>query len=175
MSLGNGTFHPSSITYWDKSKELSSLRVYGRVVTATIVSAAVVNFTQQSTDWAALVAASNALVYGLIRSAQWVNEVITNANPAQGDINQLANRETKLLVQSIDATTQKRLTATLPTINLSLVTYLPQAGDFVAITTAQGAGTEVTDFIDAYEAYAVNPETGNALTVIGLKVVGRNN
>lgn len=175
MSLGNGTYHPASITWWDKSKELSSLRVYGRVVTATYVDPAVVNFTAQSVLWASLVDAATDLVYGLQRSALWVNEVIINANPAQEDINQLANRETKLLIQSIDATTQKRMTATLPTVNLSLVTYLPQAKDFVAITEAQGAGEEVVDFVAAYQLYAVNPETNNALEVIGLKVVGRNN
>lgn len=175
MSLGNGTYHPASITYWDKSQELASLRVHGRVVTATIVSAAVVNFTQQSIDWAALVTASNALVNGLIRSSLWVNEVIVNANPAKSDINQLAKREVKLLIQSIDATTQARVTATLPTLNDALVTYLPQAKDFVAITEAQGAGEEVVNFVGAYQTYAVNPATGNALVIIGLKVVGRNN
>lgn len=175
MSLGNGTYHPASITYWDRSRELSSLRVYGRVVTATYVDPNVVNFTAQSTAWAALVAAANALANGLIRSALWVNEIITNANPDVGDINQLAQREVKLLIQSIDTTTQKRLTATLPTLNVALVTYLPQAKDFVAISADQGAGTEVVDFVEAYEAYCVNPETGNALQIIGLKVVGRNN
>lgn len=175
MSLGNGTYHPAEITYWDRSRELSSLRVFGRVVTATIVSAAVVNFTAESTSWAALVAAANALVNGTIRSSHWVNEVVVNANPDVGDINQLAKREVKLLIQSIDVTTQKRLTATLPTLNDALVTYLPQAKDFVAISADQGAGTEVVNFVEAYEAYAVNPETGNALQVIGLKVVGRNN
>lgn len=175
MSLGNGTYHPSSITFWDKSKELSSLRVFGRVVTATYVDPDVVNFTAQSVAWAALVSASMALAIGLIQKQNWVNEVIVNANPAVGDIDQLATRETKLLIQAIDTTTQKRLTATLPTLDLSLVTYLPQAGDFVAITTGQGASMEVTDFVTAYQNYAVNPETNNMLTIVGLKVVGRNN
>lgn len=175
MSLGNGTYHPSSITFWDKSKELSTFRGYGRVVTATIVSTDVVNFTAQSVAWAAVVSAANALTIGLIQKQNWVNEVLVNANPDASDINQLATRETKLLIQSIDSTTQKRLTNTLPTLDLSLVTYLPQAKDFVAITTEQGAGTEVTDFVSAFEAYFVNPETSNALTIVGLKVVGRNN
>jgi len=34
--------------------------------------------------------------------------------------------------------------------------------------------TEVTDWITAFEAFAVAPRTGNAVTVKGLKVVGRN-
>ncbi len=175
MSLGNGTFHPASVTYWDKSRELSSFRVYGRVVTATILSTDVVNFTAQSVAWAALQASANALVRGLIQKAHWVNEVVVNAYPDVDDIDQQAVRETKLLIQSIDSITQARLTNTLPTLNLSLVTYLSQAKDFVAVTTAQGAGTEVTDFVGDFETYCINPNTGNALMVVGLKVVGRNN
>lgn len=175
MSLGNGTYHPAHITYWDKSKEKSRFEVFGAPVTATIVSTDVVNFTDQSTKWAALVAAANDLVRGLIYAQQWVNEVIVNANPAQADIDQAAVRETKLLIQYINATTQKQLTTTLPTINLSLVTYLPQAKDFVAITAGQGASDEIVAFVSAFEGYARDPmATSNSITVVGLKVVGRN-
>jgi hypothetical protein len=174
-SLGNGTYHPSHITYWDKSKEKGTFKVYGVVVTATYSDPNVVNFTAQSGFWAALVAAANALVRGTIYAALWVNEVISNAEPTQDSIDQQAARETKLLIQYIDNTSQKRLIATLPTLDLSLVTYLPQAGDFVAITADQGAGTEVTDFVSAFEDYVVNPQTGNPVTIVGLKVVGRSN
>lgn len=175
MSLGNGTYHRSHITFWDKSKEKSSFEVYGVPVTATYVDPNVVNFTAQSVAWAAVVDAALDLALGLPYAQQWVNEVIINANPAQSAINQLAVRETKLLIQYIDNTTQKPLTTTLPTLNLALVTYLPQAKDFVAITEAQGAGEEVVAFVGAFEGYARNPmATGNTITVVGLKVVGRN-
>jgi len=168
MSLGNGSFHPASVHFWDKSLETSAMKVYGLPVTAA-------NLDAQSTLWAAVVSASVALVYGLLFKQLWVNETVVNASPAQADVNQLAKRETKLLVQYIDNTSQKRLIATLPTLNDSLVTYLPQAKDFVAITAGQGAGTEVTDFVSAFEGYVLNPQTANAVTVVGLKVVGRNN
>lgn len=175
MSLGNGTYHPAHITFWDKSKEKSRFEVFGAPVTATYVDPDVVNFTAQSVAWAALYDAAVALVLGLPYAQQWVNEVIINANPAQSAINQLAVRETKLMIQYIDNTTQKPLTTTLPTVNLALLTYLPQAKDFVAITNAQGAGTEVVAFVTAFEGYARNPAAAsNAITVVGLKVVGRN-
>lgn len=174
-SLGNGTYHQSLISWWDKSLEQGRLEVFGAVVTATIVSAAVVNFTAQATLFAALVTAANDMVLGTLRSARWVNESITNAFPIQDDIDQGATRELKLLVQYIDNTSQKRYTATLPTLDLTKVTYLPQAGDFVAITTEQGASAEVVAFVAAFEGYAVASATGNAVTVVGLKVVGRNN
>jgi len=174
-SLGNGTFHVSHITWWDKSREKASLEVFGLPITATIVSTAVVNFTAQATLWAAVITASLALSRGLIYASQFVNLSINNAYPETSDIDQEAVREIKLLIQYIDSVTQKRLTATLPCLNLSLVTYLPQAKDFVAITTEQGATSEVTDFVSAFEGYAVNPQTGNPATIVGLKVVGRNN
>lgn len=167
-SLGNGTYHPSSITYWDKSREKGTMEVYGLPVTS-------VNFTAVSGLWASLVTASGALVRGLIYAQRWVNEFIANAYPPDGSINQEAVREIGLKVMYIDSTTQKKLEVTLPTVNLSLVTYLSQAKDFVAVTEEQGAGEEVVAFVDAFEAYVVNPNTGNGVTVVGLKVVGKNN
>lgn len=166
-SLGNGTYHPASISFWDKSLEVGTFNVYGTNVTAA-------NFDAQSTLWAALIAASNALTLGLLYQARWVNQVITNAKPAQSAIDQGAAREIKLFIQAIDAS-QKPVTASLPTLDLSKVTYLPQAKDFVAITEEQGASEEVVNFVAAYEGYAKSPAAQTALTVVGLKVIGRNN
>lgn len=174
-SLGNGTYHPDEISLWDKSREVGTHRIYSRVVTATYVDPDVVNFTAQATAWAAYLAGVLGICNGLIYKSRWVNEIIANAEPPDGSINQLSTRETKLLVQYIDNTSQKRLTATVPTLNLAKVTYLPQAGDFVAITEAQGASAEILAFVDAFQDFVVNPSTGNAVTIIGLKVVGRNN
>lgn len=175
MSLGNGTYHESYISFWDKSREKSALSLYGLPVTATIVSTDVVNFTDQASKWAAVITASEDLSRGLIYAAQWVNLSVVNAYPDSADIDQQAVREIKLQVQMIDATTQERLNASLPCLNLSLVTYLPQAKDFVAITDAQGAGDEVIAFVAAVEAYAVNPRTGHPVQVVGLKVIGVSN
>jgi len=167
-SLGNGTYHPSSITFWDKSREKGTMEVYGVPVTAA-------NFTAVSTLWAAVVSASIGLANGLIYSQRWVNLFIANAYPPDDDITQEAVREIGLKVMYIDVTSQKKLYTTLPTLNLSLVTYLSQAKDFVAISADQGAGTEMVAFVDAFEGYVVNPNTGNATQVVGAKVVGKNN
>lgn len=166
-SLGNGTYHPASITFWDKSREKGTMEVYGVPVTA-------VNFTAVSGLWSSVVSASIALANGLIYSQRWVNLFIANAYPPDVDITQEAVREIGLKVLYIDSTTQKKLEVTLPTLNLSLVTYLSQAKDFVAISADQGAGDEMVAFVDAFEAYVVNPQTGNGVTVVGAKVVGKN-
>ncbi len=166
-ALGNGTYHPSSITFWDKSREKGTLEVYGVPVTA-------VNFTAVSGLWASLVSASIGLANGLIYSQRWVNLFIANAYPPDEDITQEAVREIGLKTLYIDNTTQKKLEATLPTLNLSLVTYLSQAKDFVAVTAEQGAGAEVVAYVSAFEGFCVNPSTGTGVTIVGLKVVGKN-
>lgn len=166
-SLGNGTYHPASITFWDKSREKGTMEVYGLPVTS-------VNFTTISGLWASVISASIALANGLIYSQRWVNLFIANAYPPDDDITQEAVREIGLKVLYIDSTTQKKFEATLPTLNLSLVTYLSQAKDFVAVTAEQGAGAEVIAFVGAFEGFVVNPNTGNGTTVVGLKVVGKN-
>jgi len=166
-ALGNGTYHPSSLTFWDKSREKGTMEVYGTPVTAG-------NLAAISTLWASLISASIALANGLIYSQRWVNLFIANAYPPDDDITQEAVREIGLKVMYIDNTSQKKLEATLPTLNLSLVTYLSQAKDFVAITAEQGAGAEVIAFVSAFEGFVVNPNTGTGVTVVGLKVVGKN-
>lgn len=166
-ALGNGTYHPSSITFWDKSREKGTMEVYGTPVTAG-------NLAAISTLWSSLVSASIGLANGLIYSQRWVNLFIANAYPPDEDITQEAVREIGLKTMYIDNTSQKKLEATLPTLNLSLVTYLSQAKDFVAITAEQGAGAEVIAYVSAFQGFSVNPNTGNGVTVVGLKVVGKN-
>lgn len=170
--LFNGTFHECEISYWDKSQEVGRFEFNGAVVTATISDTDVVNFTAQSTAFAALVTKAQAMVLGLARLNRWVNTVVVNANPAKSDINQGAVREIKLLIKYIDQTTQERYSATLPTLNLAKVEYLPLIGnDAVALDTP----TEMSDFVAAFEGYAVAPRTGNPITIIAAEVVGRNN
>lgn len=170
--LQNGTSHPVEMSWWDKSQEVGRFEFEMAIVTATIVSAAVVNFTAQSGLFASLVTATNAIVLGLPRLNRWVNQVVVNANPAKDDINQLAVREIKLKVMYIDNTNQAKYQCTIPTLDLSKVVYLPIIGnDAVSLTEP----TEIVDFIDAFEAGAVAPYTGNPVTVIAMEVVGRNN
>lgn len=175
MSIGNGTFHPNEISFWDKSREIGTTKVFSTGVTATYVDPDVVNFAAQSTLWAAYLAGVMGIVNGLLQKSRWVNEVVVNSYPADDDINQLSSREQKLLVQYINTVTQRKLTLTIPTLDVSLVTYLPQAGDFVAITAGQGAGDEIVAFVTAFEAFAIDPYAAGAVQIVGLKVVGRNN
>jgi len=163
--LQNGTSHPVSMSFWDKSQEHGAFEAQTAIVT-------VVNFTAQSTLWAALVNSTAAIVNGLPRLNRWVNQVVVNANPAKDDINQLAVREIKLKIRYIDATNQAKFECTVPTLDLSKVVYLPLVGnDAVSLTEP----TEITTFITDFEAAIVAPYTGNPVTIIGLEVVGRNN
>lgn len=170
--LQNGTVHEVEISYWDKSQEVGRFEAETAVVTATIVSTDVVNFTDQSSKWGVLVSAMNAIVLGLPRLNRWVNTVVINANPAKADINQSAVREIKLKLGYIDNTTQKRYECTVPTLNLTKVVYLPLVGnDGVALDSP----TEMVNLIAAFEGVIVAPDTGNPVTVIFAEVVGRNN
>lgn len=169
---GNGTFHEDEIAFWDKSQEVGRMEVFSRVVTATYVDPDVVNFTAQSMAWAAFLAAAMAMVNGLLFKSRWVNTVVVHASPDKSDINQAALREVKLMVRFIDATTEKRYSVTLPTLNLAKVVYLPLIGDD-AVSLTEPA--EMVTFVGAFEAFVVAPVTGNTVTIIAAEVVGRNN
>lgn len=81
--------------------------------------------------------------------------------------NQFAQRELKLLVTYVDNTTAKTYRVSIPGPDLSLIA---QAGtDVVDHTSNVLAAALVT----ALETYAVSPD-GNAITVIGMRIVGRN-
>lgn len=170
--LFNGTFHEVEISYWDKSQEVGRFEAETAVVTATIVSTDVVNFTAQADAWALLVTAMNAIVLGLPRLNRWVNTVVVNANPAKSAIDQSAVREIKLKFLYIDNTTQQRYECTIPTLNLTKVVYLPLIGnDAVSLSSP----TEMTNLITAFQGVIVAPATGNPVTIIAAEVVGRNN
>lgn len=170
--LFNGTFHEVEISYWDKSQEVGRFEAETSVVTATIVSTDVINFTAQSIAWAALVSAMNAIVLGLPRLNRWVNTVVINANPAKDAINQSAVREIKLKFLYIDNTTQQRYECTIPTLDLTKVVYLPLIGnDAVALDSP----SQMVTLIGAFEGVIVAPATGNPVTIIAAEVVGRNN
>lgn len=163
--LQNGTSHPVSMSFWDKSQEHGAFEAQTAIVT-------VGNLTAQSTLWAALVASAAAIVNGLPRLNRWVNQVVVNANPDKGDINQLSAREIKLKVRYIDVGNQAKYECTVPTLDLSKVVYLPIIGnDAVSLTEP----AEIATFIDDFEAAIVAPYTGAATKIIALEVVGRNN
>lgn len=78
-----------------------------------------------------------------------------------------AQREIKLLVSLQDTVTGKRSSFTLGTFDPTSVT-IPAGSDVVDIT----AGNAAT-LVSAVEAFVASP-AGNAVTVTGMRLVGRN-
>lgn len=155
------TYNPASISLRDAGNEVSIFKVVGPTLTAE-------NFDASEALWSTLVTKAQALVLGTLVKEQYANdEEYSYSLPTNG-----AARELKLLVQYVDNTTSKRLTCTLPTLDPTKPVYVANinAKDVVRVDTP----VAITDFITAFNAFATNPETGNACTVIGLKVVGRN-
>lgn len=159
-----GTKGSATISIRDATGEPTSTSI--RTVTL-----AAGNFAAEATLAATWYAATAALILGTVAGTDAGNkEIISNATPS----NNAAQRESKLLVNYWDVTTQKRYQITIGTINFDLLTFLPGAGDAVAFTTANGAGSEITDWVTAFEGVAKAPDTGNAVVVTSMRYVGRN-
>jgi len=160
MSLPAGDYSPASITVLDQSGETSTFSVFGTILTAA-------NFTAQRTAWATLVGAINDIKLGVnVKTAYGVETTYVANLP--GDNN--AQRENKLLVQFRDAANGQKFTATIPTIDLTLLAFQSNAGDFVALDSP----TEIADFVTAFEAFVKTPVGNHSVTITGLKFVGRN-
>jgi hypothetical protein len=145
----------------------------GEATTTSIrtVTLAAGNFAAEATLAATFYAATAAIVLGTVAQTVAGNrEVISNGTPT----NPAAQRESKLLVNYWDVTTQKRYQITIGTINFDMLVFLPGAGDAVAFTTANGAPSEITNWVTAFEGVAKAPDTGNAVAVTSMKYVGRN-
>lgn len=159
--LPPGSYQPATISYRDAGNEIGTMSFYGSILSAA-------NIVAKTALWATLLTATDALALGR-RCKDSYNDESTYAygQPTNG-----AAREIKLFVQYQDVTTGQRFTTTLPTLNPTLPEYVvnENAKDVVVLS----GPTEVTAWIAAFEAFAVNPITGNAVNVTGLKVVGRN-
>jgi len=129
------------------------------------------NFAATATALATLNAATAAITLGVVAGTSFGNdEVISNAESSDP----AAQRESKLLITYWDTTTEKTYNVSIGTIDFDLLHFMPGAGDAVAFKTADGAPTEITDWVTAFEAVAKAPDTGNAVAVIGARFVGRN-
>lgn len=161
MTLPPGGYQPATISYRDAGNEIGTMAFFGPELSAA-------NHDAKVALWATLLTATDALALGR-RAKDVYNDESTYAygQPTNG-----AARETKLLVQYQDATNGQRMTLTIPTLNPTIPTYVVNinAKDVVLIS----GPTAVTDWIAAFVAFAVNPRTGNAVVVTGMKVVGRN-
>jgi hypothetical protein len=161
MTLPAGTYAPASITYLDAGNEVSSLSLYGKVITAG-------TFVADTASFATLITKTNDITLGVnIRHAYGNEVIIGGVQPTNG-----AARETKLLVQYQDVTTGERYTTTVPTLDPAIPSYVQNinAKDVVRLDEPPA----IADFKAAFEGFAHAPRTGNSITVVGLKVVGRN-
>jgi len=158
MNLGAGDYSPASITFIDAKRQKGSFSCWGTLLTAA-------NFTAQRALFATLITKTLVLTLGIEVANYYGYETLFLENlPAN-----TAVRQNKFLVRYRDNTTYQKLTATIPTADLSQVTLLVGAKDNIALTTPAA----VTEWITAFQAFAKNPNTGNAVTVTGLSFVGR--
>lgn len=162
MSLPPGGYQPASISYRDAGNEIGTMSFYGPDLTAA-------NFDAKVALWSTLLTKTDALVLGRRSRDQYDDESIyAYGQPTNG-----AAREIKLLVQYQDAVNGQQMTTSIPTLDPTIPVYVNNinARDVVVIDEP----TAITEWITAFEAFAVNPRTGNGVTVTGLKVVGRAN
>lgn len=157
MPLGGNLGTIASLSLRDAGNEPTSFRVWGTVLTAG-------NFVAKQALWATLWAASMALVLGAKTLTNYGDQISYDwTQPTNG-----AAREIALRVRYKDATTGQRFTAKLGTLDPTLPDYVvnEDARDVVLLTSP----SEITDFITAFNAFAVNPFTGNACVITGLQV-----
>lgn len=162
MAKANGTYAPFQIEYLDAGNEKSSFNGWAAVPTAA-------NIVAQTTAFADLVTATDAIVLGSLVKNRWASETLhTPVQPTNG-----AAREIKLLVQYQDTVTGKDYVTTVPTLDPTLPDYVinKNARDVIAIPDT-GA---LADWITAFVGFAKSPDVpANSVIVTGLKVVGRN-
>jgi len=162
MSYPSGSYSPAKMSLVDAGNEVGTFRIFGTLLTAG-------NFAAKRALWATLVAAVQAICLGAVSVEEYgVRTLVSWAQPTNG-----AAREVKLLTQYEDATTHQRFSTTIPTLDPALPDYVINVNARDVILTTSPSG--VTDYITAFNAFAVSPLTGNACQIIGLKVVGRNN
>jgi len=160
MALPAGSYQPAEITYLDAGNEKGVMKFFGKPITAA-------NHDAQAALWATFLSAADALALGARSRDVYDDESLyAVAQPTNG-----AARELKLWVQFQDNTNGKKMSTSLPTIDPTIPEYVAGARDAVVLDSP----TAIVDFIDAFEAFAVNPEQPtHGITVTALKVVGRN-
>jgi len=166
MALPAGIYQPVEISFRDAGNEIGTMRFYGALIADSDDAG---NVEELNTAMAAFLTKAGAVANGALQKAVYVHEhLYTTTQPTNG-----AAREIKLLIQFQDNTTGKAYTTTLPTLNPDIPVYVINKNVKDAVRT--DTPTAITDLITAFQNLAKAPETGNAVTVVGLRVVGRNN
>lgn len=161
MSLPAGTYGIAEASWLDAGNEIGRLKTYGNILSAA-------NFTTQTTAFNAFIAAVQAVVLGERTRQLYGNETLyAVTQPANG-----AAREIKLFVQCQDDTNGQKFNFSIPTLDPTIPEYVQNvnARDVIVIDSPTAIATLVT----AIEGFVINPQTGNAAVVIGMKVVGRS-
>ena len=141
----------------DAGNEAWVFSLYGAVLDDT-------NWVAQQALWDTLVTKSTALILGAKKYTEYGNIVnFSYTQPTNG-----AAREIALIVQAKDTITQQRYSYRLPCIDPLIPSYVENndAKDVIQVTTP----TAIADFVIAFNAFAVSPATGNALSAYGLRV-----
>jgi len=161
MSLGIGEYSPVRVSLRDKGGEIGTFSAYG----LPLVEATFDDFLALAEDF---FTAINGVTLGVIVDTQYGVQNILN--PIGNASSASAQRENKLLIRYHDLTTQKKLTATIPTIDLPNLVFLTEAKD--KVNMALPAAVEALKV--AWEDFIVNPETGNLTIIDSMEYVGRN-
>lgn len=159
------TEHYSTMSYRDKTGETSSFTIYNDAITAVSIAA----FLAQLTTFRAK---TEALLLGFNYRNTWVGDA--DINGADLPASNYAQRENKLRVLYKDTTTGEVFELTLPTIDLSKLTFIPGAKDFIQFAGA-GVDAAITEWVTAFEAIASPPsDMTHNVQVTGMQFVGRN-
>jgi len=176
MSRPNGFYGDWKLGYLDAGNEIGVMQGTAIAIDGDDNSS---NLGAQTGLFATFRAAVDALTLGNTKSADYyVSQVLSPAVPTNG-----AAREFKLLVIYQCTATGKRYTMTVPTLDPSIPLYVQNVSVKDAVRTDSPAA--ITTFISAFNAFVVAPdipsdgdgtyEVSPACTVLGLRVVGRNN
>ena len=161
-----GSVHRGTMSFRDQTNEIGRFDYYYDAITALSIG----DFLTQN---GAFTAATVALVLGENAQNIWTGDVTTVSNALPD--NPAAQRESKLLVQYQDTTTEKPYTLTIPSINYDLLHFMTGAGDNVAFLEADGATDEILAWVTAFEALCSPPDAPtHNVAVIGMRFVGRN-
>lgn len=161
MALGAGVYSPFSISFRDKGGEIGTFGVYGLALDDT-------SWVANQALAATFVAKLEAATLGV--TVKWVYGNETVVNPVSKAASASAQRENKLLVRYYDDTTFAKLTASIPTIDLPNLVFETDANDYVSKSTP----TAISDLVTAWQAFVVNPVTGNLTIIESLEFVGKN-
>lgn len=160
-----GSVHKSILTYGDATQETSGMTVFNGDITAVSIGGFLTNL-------AALEAATDGITLGIRRKSSWVGDDTTVSN--SWPTNPAAQRESKLLVNYQDDVTEKGYILTVPTVDFSVLVFVPLGGDAVLFSGAD-ASAAIKAWVTAFEAIGRAPDDDtHTVTVTGMRYVGRN-